>query len=459
MTFLLSVSILALVLRAEAQEGSKGRTERKTTKITRARDQEIAELRRLLVEVEQKKNQEIAELKARLSALEYSVQGQHTAHERMVPTSVVDTASGAPVLAAPAGTSAPITDLRKTESVKLHAEEGTWEQTRQEVADLQKHLPFTLSADTWLYYFQPLKKAAFGGDNAFELYSFYLNIKKEWNNFGFSASLRFRDTKLRSWHPSNIYAREIYGTKQTPLGLIKVGTFFKQVGYFWDDSFFGNVQYFDGLKLDPDTGIALEGERHLGQHWRLPYFFQFFLTSDGYHGGLTKRDAESSPGTREKNTGVIRIIPTFEFGQGRSLALGGSYLHSRINRPMGERDNDLTQLAADLELRWGPLLTYGEFLHQQGRNSVFFPRPGGSSSTQYWLAGARYDWGRFNWRMNFSLADYKGGIKEYIAQPGVVYSIAEGLDLWLEHDLWRHREGGRSRTVDQSLNAALYIHF
>lgn len=454
-------SLLLVFSHAEGQERITEERLEKGDESARVGDQEIKELRRQLVELEEKRAQEIKELKARLTTLENNMEEQSVPQERTAATTAADGAPGGRVSAPPEGRTAPLREPRRAGPAGVRSEESILEQTRLEVGDLQERLPFTLGASAWLYYFQPLKSRDFGGDNLLELYSFYLDIAKEWDNgYGFATTLRFRDTKLRSWHPSNIYALEVYASKQTPVGKLKLGKFFKQVGYFWDDSFFGNVQYFDGLKLDPDFGVELAGERRLGQRWRLPYFFQFFLTDDGYHGGLTERDAESSPATREKNTGVIRFVPTYEFGSGRSLALGGSFLRGRIDRQAGTgRDNDLTQLAADVAFTWSPLLAYGEFLYQDGRNSIFFPRPGGSSSTRYWLAGVQYDWGRFNWRTNFSLADYKGGITEYIVQPGVVYSIAEGLKLWLEYDFWRHRERGDERTVDQSINVALHVQF
>ena len=33
------------------------------------------------------------------------------------------------------------------------------------------------------------------------------------------------------------------------------------MGLFWDGSFLGNIEYYDGLKLNPDWGVCIEGEK------------------------------------------------------------------------------------------------------------------------------------------------------------------------------------------------------
>lgn len=243
---------------------------------------------------------------------------------------------------------------------------------------------------------------------------------------------------------------------RTPYGEFRAGSFYRRVGLDWDDSFFGNIQYFDGLKLDPEFGVDFGGGHDFSRRLGAEYSAQYFSTGARVNGSLPGRDFVSESGAHAKNDVTMRFAPIFRFGENISLTLGTSLAHGAIDRDMGPH-NTRDQLAGDATLQMGPLLTYGEVLKQDIYGEVLLP----PQNATYALVGIRWARGRYQPRFNFSQGDYFGlnARREYIIQPGITIHLADGFSFIYEYDFWRKTALSNSQTLDRSLNLVLQYHF
>lgn len=315
-------------------------------------------------------------------------------------------------------------------------------------------LPTGVSGGLYLFHYAPLRLE--GARARTEVYALFLDLDRAWNDFGLHVEARARDTRLRPYYPGTVWFQEAYGYYQSPVGRLMAGKLYRRIGRFWDGSFFGNLQYFDGVKLDPDFGLALEGERSLDRTWSAEYSAQYFTVSDGINGALDGRDVESAAEQRERDTWVARISPRLHLRPRLSIAVGASYQNGRIERPEG---SDRLRLGAvDAEVRGGPGLVYVEYTISKGRNAPAPPQLAGASSddVRYWLAGGQLQVGPVALRYNYSRADYRGaGVTESIHQPGGTLRITDGLSAILELDYWE--SGGA--VFDRSLSLVLLATF
>ncbi|MDP9122328.1 MAG: hypothetical protein M3O15_13340, partial [Acidobacteriota bacterium] len=313
---------------------------------------------------------------------------------------------------------------------------------------------FALSGGIYLFEYLPQLT---GAKEKFEIYAFILNVDAVTGDgrYGLHVQTRARDSKLRSFFLSNVWFQEAYAWAKTPVGDVHAGKFYRKVGILWDDSFFGNVQYFNGLKLNPDYGAELVGTRPLGGPLAVDYSVQYFTNNDHVAGSLPGRDVESDPNANLRRTVTARLVPTFKLGPGRTLAVGVSGLSGRIDRTVGP-SFDLRQAAGDMTLTWGPTISYVELLRQRGeRDDAAHPlsRPGYRDGT-YLLAGAR--WQVLSWlnaRLNYSQVDYQGQkAREVELVPGLVFGLRPNLNLIAEYDSWRTEpnQGGPSQYIDKS---------
>jgi len=308
--------------------------------------------------------------------------------------------------------------------------------------------------DIYLYQFLPMDVA--GETPKFELYALSAQIDGRHGRWGFHADYRFRTTKLRNFFPGNTWLQQGYVSYATPWGELKAGSFYRRVGLDWDGSFFGNLQYFDGLKLDPEFGLGFEGSHRFSDHWSSEYSVQYFSNDAGINGSLPGRDFISEAGAHARHDVTARFAPVLHLYRDTSLTVGGSWAHGDIRRDSGP-DNQRQQWATDATLQTGPLLTYGELLHQSIAGQILVaPQP-----ADYGLAGIRWTRGRYQPRLNFSQANYHGlkPHREYILQPGVTVLLGGGFSVLTEYDFWRSRTALQNTTVDRSLNLVLAYHF
>ncbi|HEX7078939.1 MAG TPA: hypothetical protein VF363_10995 [Candidatus Eisenbacteria bacterium] len=321
-----------------------------------------------------------------------------------------------------------------------------------------------LSGSLYLFEYRPAMKDV---PSRLEVYAFLLDLDgiTRDRNAGVHAELRVRDTKLRSFFLSNVWFQEVYGYLTTAAGDLRAGKVFRKVGLLWDDSFFGNVPYFNGLKLNPGYGVELAGSRGRGSRITVAYSGQLIANNDHVDGALPGRDVESDSLARMSDEWNARIVPTIALSPGASLAIGLSGSTAGIRRAsLAGKDFRVTQAAVDATLSAGPSVSYAELLSQVGeRDDAAHPlsRPGYDTAS-YFLAGSRWQvHPRLNLRLNVSQALYRGGdAREFETVPGLVYRVREGVSVIAEFDYWELRPRRAPRAIlDRSGDFVLNVTF
>jgi hypothetical protein len=319
-----------------------------------------------------------------------------------------------------------------------------------------------------LWYYQPL---AGGGANNLDLFYANLVLDAKAGELGLHVEPRLRGTKLRPFFDGPTWIEEVYLHGQVGPVTIKTGKIYKQLGLFWDDSFYGSVLVYDGLKLSPDYGVSAEGEHGAGRRAGLRYFGQFFLVDGRTNVSLPGRDTISIPGARRRNEVVARVEPFARLGRTGVVKLGISGEYLQADLPEGT--NDVFRAGADATVRTGAFGAWAEYLRQHGRSVDGFPiapapptdtmpgSPGESSGrNDYVLAGASYAVGPVTARYNVSWVRYADlDIRETLHEPALGFTVSPNLGILAELVRWHRSAPSGSSTVDDSLNVTLNGHF
>jgi hypothetical protein len=264
------------------------------------------------------------------------------------------------------------------------------------------------------------------------------------DTFGFHSDVRFREHgKLRPFISSKIWTWESYGLAKTSAGTFKAGKVWSRFGLDWDGSFYGNVQYFDGLKLDPDWGVTWEKTWALANNLSVDTNTQFFVAEDQVNGSLVGGDAESADGYRERNTAIVRVVPRWTLDANSNVAVGLSGRAGSVE-VNGRGSHHVTGAAADLTYANRGFKVYAEADAINGRtNPVHYVSGGASDSYKDYLAGAEYTFkpehfvGPTTLRYTFSRGEYDNpGGKQDLRLVGVTSQLAKWLTLYVEYVNW-----------------------
>jgi hypothetical protein len=313
-------------------------------------------------------------------------------------------------------------------------------------------------ATLWHYYSFDSKTSNFSAYNA------RLTLDGRWGAFGLHIEPRFRDTKLRPYFDAPVWLQEVYGSASLDPVVIKVGKVYKQSGgLFWDNSFYGNVQVYDGIKLDPNYGVSVEGS--VGKALGVDFAAQFFVVDGSTNVSLQGRDTisvtnENGVRSRRKNTLAARVSPFYKLGEGSAVRLGLSAERFQAGLPGGDRN--VSRLAADASFTYslgdaGNFGVWGEYLHQDGRHVVDHPLVGGASkNTHYALVGGEYNFWKLTARYNVSYADYRSvSVSEIMHVPALRYAFNEHLGILGELVIWRQHTPTADIKYDTSSNLTL----
>ncbi len=305
--------------------------------------------------------------------------------------------------------------------------------------------------------------------NGAELYNLRLYLERSFEGISLYAEPRFRQTPLRSFSPSNIWVQEAwvaFDEFHDSVGTLRAGLIYNRTGLSWDRSWFGNLVYLNGLKLDPDYGIEAVGtpEWDLGGNATagLHYGLQFFPVEDGLNGffapsfkldrlnatpaGGWPIDFDSAPGYTERDIIVGEIAPTLSIGD-VSLRAGLSVARSRLVRQAsddfaGAQGRELT-LGVKGELGWKGFSVHGEWLRQQTRG-IDVSSQADQRIIEYGLAGLAYTWSReTRWlrdvelRVNGSHVHYHfADVDEWFVAPGLHVRLHKLLGVTAEYVRW-----------------------
>jgi hypothetical protein len=137
-----------------------------------------------------------------------------------------------------------------------------------------------------------------------------------------------------------VWAQEAYASATLASDtVLKAGKAYSHFGLFWDNSFYGNVQVYDGLKLDPDYGLSLEGAAGLERKAGLRYWAQYFVVDGHTNVSLAGRDTISLPGGHRRNQAILRVEPFYKVTEHATLTAGlsGAFLQADLARRWARR--------------------------------------------------------------------------------------------------------------------------
>ncbi|MDC0748785.1 hypothetical protein [Polyangium mundeleinium] len=330
-----------------------------------------------------------------------------------------------------------------------------------------------LHGGAWLFYYQPFQPPE---EKPFlRMHVAHLNFDGSIGDFGLFFNASARDTRMREFYEGPAWLEEGYFYYKHPKVMVKVGKSYSRFGLFWDNSFFGPIHFYDGIKLDPNYGISIEGTAGKEKGPRLGYFAQYFLVDGRTNGSYVGRDTISIPGARRRNIAVLRLEPAYHWNKDTSILLGvsGQYFQADIPALAGT-NRDVLRFALDYTVNLGPVSAWGEASRQLGQSVTEWPIPPvpatattpavpgrASAKNDYLLVGGEARIWKFVARYNLSAARFHDvGVTEYMHQPGLGYNMNDYLQFLVEYAHWtQHDALGYGKFLDQSVATTIHGYF
>jgi len=334
-----------------------------------------------------------------------------------------------------------------------------------------------LHGGAWLFYWQPIDLAILGAppEKPFaRLHFAHLNFDGSIGDFGLFFNASVRDTKMREFYAGPAWIEEGYFYYKNPYVTVKVGKVYSRYGLLWDNSFYGNIQFYDGIKLDPNHGISAEGSVGREKGFRLGYYGQYFIVDGRTNGSFQGRDTISIPGAYRRHMVVVRAEPAYFWSKDTNLTLGvsGQYFQADLPAPVGKKD--VARFAGDFYLNVGPFSAWGEVSRQVGQSVTEWPVPPvpatattpavpgrASARNDYLLVGGELRWKTLVGRYNLSGVVFEDlGIREIQHCPGLGYNMNEYLQFLVEYSYWtQEMPGGAVNLLDRSVSTTIHGYF
>jgi hypothetical protein len=314
-------------------------------------------------------------------------------------------------------------------------------------------------------------------------HSYYLFVDKEqpvdWGEItkiGAHLQMRFRDSgvPLRSFYTDDCFwFWEAYGYLDTPLGRLKMGSIYRQFGLFWDDSWWGNVQYMDGLKLDSDYGVSLEDTPAFENDFKIDRYLQFYFAQDRVNGEICGADPESFAGSQERNTFIARVVPTWKLGEKETFALGlsgtvGGIANQSMLTQYGSNqtyassgDQTIAGWAVDGTWTYDRWKLFAEVSQLYGTLTPSHYISGGPSNRYTdGLAGITYTRGPMTYRCVYSYGVYDNPSgRQGMFVPGITAKITSNLTLWFEYTYWDSHNASQDSVLENGYQMIVDWHF
>ena len=259
-------------------------------------------------------------------------------------------------------------------------------------------------------------------------------------SIGFHTELRIREENaFRGSNDSVIWPFEMYAWASTSVGVFKVGQIRRKFGLDWDGSFYGNVAYYDGFKLNADIGVSWVRTFWIKPQFSVETHAQFFFREDGITPGLVGADSESTSAFRLQNNAVFRVVPTWWFSPTSSLALGLSGSIGQVKSQDAAFSNHaFSARGVDLTYTRNRFKAYAEVLQRNGAlTPTRYVSGGMSSRITDLIVGMSYVTGPVTWRVAYSAGyDHNPGGRQHMFVPGVTIAITKNIDLYLEYVKW-----------------------
>ncbi len=315
-----------------------------------------------------------------------------------------------------------------------------------------------------------------------EVYNVRLVGTASYDDFSFLVEPRFRQSNLRSFSPSNVWLQQAYAKWNMPVeGLsISGGLLYDQVGLFWDGSWFGNLPYLNGHKLDPDMNLEVAYNRDWGE-FGIDSWLQVSPAADGLDGTFftdpkaellqLPPDPETLPAHREALSVRARVVPSLDVGP-LTIRPGGSVQLSVIDRTtvilgdgttIGATTGAQRVIGAELTFEFSRVRLFGEYLSE-----TLTDLSPDDLTRQYVLAGAGVDllardsvWLRkISLNSSFQTAEY---VPEQMSESFLTAQIHLRLNKLIgfttEYVTWQIPVLGDNRAVVNRIEWILHVYY
>lgn len=303
-------------------------------------------------------------------------------------------------------------------------------------------MPVTGGAWHWFHQSTIGRPGGYGIPGLRDTYFWYFFVDPVYDpgggrKLGGHMELRLRETDtFRSFVDDPVWTWELYGyIEDEELGTLKAGQLFSRFGIFWDGVFFGNAPYFDGLKLDADYGLSWEKTTEIHECLKVDSYVQFFFSEDQSNGSFGGADAESVAGYTEKNTGIVRLVPTWTRCDGSQIALGISFMAGQIESKIALPDEDVLAYGVDATYTKGPWKAFFEASRLHGvRNPRSYVSGGPSDELVNLWTGVHFTRGAVTYRCSYSNSIYENPhAVQNMLLAGVTVTLSKHLDFYFEY--------------------------
>jgi hypothetical protein len=335
----------------------------------------------------------------------------------------------------------------------LFGKDNVWDKTGDEIDQWKKeyHVPISIGANHWFHLDRDERIYGNGYGVPTESGTYYWYIAADpavtfgdglVKEIGAHAQFRIRDDendKLRAFYYDTYWFYEAYAYAKTSIGAFKAGEIVTEFGLPWDGTWWEGVPYFDGYKFDPDYGLSWSNSWRSSQYLTIDSVAQFFFGSNKVSGAIPNADAESTSGLDERNTGVFRVVPTWNFDNDLKLQWGVSGLVGGIKgaRRLGT-DSSRAALGTDLTLTWKNLKLFGEYIDGFGVTTpARYVSGGPSDRVESLRGGVSYRSGPVTFHVNYSYGwDHNPSGHQYIFDPGVNVQLTKNVTIYVEYVKW-----------------------
>ncbi|MDQ6623713.1 MAG: hypothetical protein M3Y86_09550 [Verrucomicrobiota bacterium] len=335
----------------------------------------------------------------------------------------------------------------------LYGKDNAWDRTYDEFEDwkARSHFPISVGANHWFHLDRDehIYGNGYGVPSESGTYYWYIAADPSFKlsddgfvkEFGAHAQFRIRDDdKLRAFYSDTYWFYEAYAYAKTSAGTFKAGQIVTEFGVPWDGTWWESIPYFDGYKFDPDYGVSWDNTWKVSDRFSIDTSTQFFIASDGINGSLQGADAESALYLSERNTGVVRIVPTWKLTKDLKLAVGVSGLYGGIKGTsrVPVADDTRGAFGSDATLTFKNLSVFAEYIDGFGvTNPVQYVSGGPSDRIDSLRGGVSYKYGPVTFHVNYSYGwDHHPGGHQYIFAPGLNVQVTKNVVFYAEYVKW-----------------------
>ena len=332
----------------------------------------------------------------------------------------------------------------------LFGKDNAWDRTYDALQTWKKenHIPISAGAHHWFHvdrdeyvygngYGVPTESGTYywyvGADPSFKLGDGSLK------ELGAHVQFRFRDDrndKLRAFYYNTYWFYEAYAYAKTNFGTFKAGQIVTQFGLPWDGSWWEGVPYFDGYKFDPDYGVSWEKTWKSSDRFSVDSTAQFFFASDRVNGSIPGADAESADG--ERNTGVVRLVPTWKLNDDLKIAWGFSGLAGEIKGNRPGTDGHRVAIGSDISVTYKNFSVFAEYIDGFGAvHPTRYVSGGPSDRVNSVRGGVAYKYGPVTFHVNYSYGwDHNPRGHQFVFDPGLNLQLTKNVTFYAEYVKW-----------------------